>query len=42
MQADKYVARVAWCGVWREEGVSPYVGVRIGGIGSNYEGPLIG
>ena len=28
--------------VWRVEGVSPYVGIRMGGIGWNYGGPLIG
>ena len=47
VQADTCVARVArgvvsWCGVWKVEGVSPYVGVGIGGIGWNYGGPLIG
>ena len=31
-QADSCVAGVAWCGMWRSEGVSPYVGIRIGGI----------
>ena len=41
-QADTCVAGVAWCGMWRAEGVSPYVGIRIGGIGRNYEGSLIG
>ena len=30
--ADTCVARMAWCGVWRVEGVSPYVGTRMGGI----------
>ena len=34
--------RGAWCGVSRVEGVSPYVGIRIGGIGWNYGGPMIG
>ena len=37
-QADTFVARVAWCGVWRVEGVSPYVGIRMGSIGWNYGG----
>ena len=32
-QADTCVAGVAWCGMWTVEGVSPYVGIRIGGIG---------
>ena len=32
-QADKCVAHVAWSDMWRVEGVSPYVGIRIGGIG---------
>ena len=41
-QADKCVAGVAWCGMWRVEGVSPYVDVRIGGIGYKYGGSLIG
>ena len=31
---------MAWCGVWKVEGVSPYVGIRLGGIGCNYGGPL--
>ena len=30
------------CEVWRVGGVSPYVGIRIGGIGWNYGGSLIG
>ena len=34
-QADTCVAVLAWCGMWRVEGVSPYVGIRIGGIGWN-------
>ena len=38
----RYVCwRIAWCGVWGV-GVSPYVGVRMGPIGWNYGGPLIG
>ena len=41
-QADTCVAGVAWCGMWRVEGTSPYVGIRIGGIGWNYGGSLIG
>ena len=41
-QADTCVAGVAWCGMWRVEGVFPYVGIRIGGTGWNYGGPLIG
>ena len=32
-QADRCVAGVTWCGMWRVEGVSPYVGIRMGGIG---------
>ena len=32
-QADKCVAHVAWSDMWRVEGVSPYVGIRIGGVG---------
>ena len=36
------VARVVWCGMWRGEGVSPYVDIRIGGVGWNYGGPLMG
>ena len=32
-QADTCVAHVAWSDMWRVEGVSPYVGIRIGGIG---------
>ena len=31
---------VVW--TWRVEEVSPYVGIRIGGIGWNYGGPMIG
>ena len=42
VQADTCVARVAWCGLWRVEGVSAYVGVRMQGIGWNYGGPLMG
>ena len=42
-QADNTcVARVVWYGMWRVEGVSPYVGIRIGGIGWNYGGSLMG
>ena len=42
-QADTcVVAGVACCGVWRVEGASPYVGIRMGGIGWNYGGSLIG
>ena len=33
---------VVWGVVWREKGVSPYVGIRMGVIGRNYGGPLIG
>ena len=40
--ADMCVARVAWCGVWRVQGVSPYVGICIESIGWDYGGPLIG
>ena len=42
VQADTYVARMAWCGVLRVVGVSPYTGIRMGGIGWNFGGPLIG
>ena len=41
-QADTCVAGVEWCGMWRVEGVSPYVGIRIGGIGWGYGVSLIG
>ena len=42
-QADNTcVARVVWYGMWRVEGVSLYVAIRVGGIGWNYGGPLIG
>ena len=41
-QADTCVTRVAWCGVRTEERVSPYVDIYMGGVGWNYEGPLIG
>ena len=41
-QADRCVAGVAWCGMWRVEGVFPYAGIRIGGIGWYYTGSLIG
>ena len=41
-QADTCVARVAWCGGWRVEGVSPCIDIPIGGIGWNYGGSLIG
>ena len=40
-RADTCVAGVTWCGMWRVEGVAPYVGIRIRGIGCNY-GSLIG
>ena len=41
-QADNACyARVVWCGMWRVEGVSPYVDIRIGGVGWNY-GSLMG
>ena len=40
-QADTCVIGVAQCGMWRVEGVCPYVGIRIGGIGWNYGGSLI-
>ena len=40
-QADTSVAGVTWCGMWMVE-VSPYVGIRIGGIGWNNGGSLIG
>ena len=35
---------LVWHGVGcgRVEGVSPYIGTRMGGIGWNYRGPLIG
>ena len=33
---------MAWCGLWRVEGVSPCIDIRIGGIGWNYGGSLIG
>ena len=36
------VRRGVVCRVCRVEGVSPYVGIRMGGIGWNYGGPLIG
>ena len=39
-QVDTCVAGVAWYGMWRVEGVSPYVGIRMGGIGWKYGGPL--
>ena len=42
MQGDTCVAGVALCGMWRVEGVSRYVGIRLGGIGWNYGGSLIG
>ena len=35
-QADTCVAGVEWCGMLRVEGDSPYIGIRIGGIGWNY------
>lgn len=35
-QICKWVARVVWCVMWRVEGVSPYVGIPIGGIGWIY------
>ena len=41
-KADTCVAGVAWCVMWRVEGVSPYVGICIGGIRWNYGGSLIG
>ena len=41
-QADTCFAGVVWCGMWRVEGVFPYVDIRIGGIGWNYGGSLIG
>ena len=40
-QADTCVADVALSGMWRVEGVSPYFGIHIGGIGWKYGGPLI-
>ena len=40
-QADTCVAGVALCAMWSVEGVSPYVGIRMGGIGWNYGGHLI-
>ena len=40
-QADTCVAGVAWCGMWRVQGVSPYVGIRIGGIGWNHEWRIV-
>ena len=40
-EAGRYMC--CWCGVvWDVEGVSPYVDIRIGGKGWNYEGSLIG
>ena len=42
-QADNAcVARVVWCGIWRVEGVSLYVGIRIGRIGWKHGGSLMG
>ena len=41
-QVDTCVAGVAWCGMWRVEGASPYVGIRTGGIGWKYGGSLLG
>ena len=32
-QEDTCVAGVAWCGMWWVEGISPCVGIRVGGIG---------
>ena len=41
-QAGTCVAGVAWCGMWRVE-ISPYhVGIRIGDMGLDYGGSLIG
>ena len=40
-QADACVAGVALHGMWRVEGVSPYVCIHIRGIGWKYGGPLI-
>ena len=40
--ANTCVARVVWCGMRRMDGVSPYVGIRIGGTGWIYGGSLIG
>ena len=42
VQADAHRGRVTWCGGWRKEGVSRYVGILIGGIGWTYGGPQIG
>ena len=36
------VAHEVWCGTWMVEGVSPYGGIRIGGIGWNYGEALMG
>ena len=36
------VARVEWRVLWRVEGVSPCIDIRIGGIGWNHGGSLIG
>ena len=41
MQEDKCLARVTECRVCKVEGVSPYVGIRIGGTGWKYAGSLI-
>ena len=41
-QADTCVARVASCGLWRVDRVSSCTVIRIGGIGWNYGGSLIG
>ena len=40
-QADTCVAGVALYGMWRVEGISPYVCIHIGGIGWKYGGPLV-
>ena len=41
-QADDTCVAHVMCGMWRAEGVSPYVGIRIGDKGWNYGGPLMG
>ena len=39
-EAGRYVR--CWCGVWMVKRVPPYLIIRMGGIGWNYGGPLIG
>ena len=40
-QAGTRVAGVALYGIWRVEGVCPYVGIHVGGIGWKYGGPPV-